>query len=97
MSMAPAGPIRLTLYGRRYCHLCDDMEAALASLAAEYDFEVDVVDVDAAEALDARYGERVPVLAHGDTELCHYFLDRPAVARYLAASAQATANAAAFR
>ena len=97
MSMTAGNVIRLTLYGRRYCHLCEDMQAALAGLAAEFGFILDVVDVDGDEALEARYGERVPVLAHGETELCHYFLDRPAVSQYLAASARATANAAAFR
>ena len=81
--------LRLTLYGRRYCHLCDDMQAALAELASDYPFAVDVVDVDAAEELTARFGERVPVLVHGDTELCHYFLDRAAVAAYLAACCSA--------
>ena len=80
-----AEAVRLTLYGRRYCHLCDDMQAALADLSADFSFTVDIVDVDAAEALEARYGSRVPVLAHGDTELCHYFLDRSAVTAYLAA------------
>jgi thioredoxin reductase (NADPH) len=97
MSAAAGEVIRLTLYGRRYCHLCEDMQAALADLAAEFEFVLDVVDVDEAEALETRYGERVPVLAHGEIELCHYFLDRIAVSQYLAASARATANAAAFR
>ena len=96
MSMAAGETIRLTLYARRYCHLCEDMQAALDELAADFDFTVEVIDVDAAEALEARYGERVPVLAHGETELCHYFLDRPEVARYLAAL-QTTAGAVAFR
>jgi thioredoxin reductase (NADPH) len=86
MSVSQPHPeIRLTLYGRRYCHLCDDMRSALAQLEPDYRFSVDVVDVDASEALEARYGPRVPVLAHGDTELCHYFLDRAAVTAYLAA------------
>ena len=75
--------VRLTLYGRTYCHLCEDMRSALAELGAEFDLELDIVDVDRSEALEARYGERVPVLAHGETELCHYFLDRPAVTAYL--------------
>jgi thioredoxin reductase (NADPH) len=80
-----AGGIRLTLYGRRYCHLCDDMQAALARLAADFRFTVEVVDVDASDALEARFGQLVPVLAHGDVELCHYFLDQAAVSAYLAA------------
>jgi thioredoxin reductase (NADPH) len=77
--------IRLTLYARRYCHLCDDMQVALAQLAGDFRFTVEIVDVDTSQALEARYGERVPVLAHGDVELCHYFLDRSAVTAYLAA------------
>lgn len=59
-------PLRLTLYARAYCHLCDDMLVALESMRAERDFAIDVVDVDADTALEARYGELVPVLAHAD-------------------------------
>ena len=73
----------LTLYGRGYCHLCEDMETALLVLREEFSFALEVIDVDSNPAHEARYGERVPVLTHGDTELCHYFLDRPAVRRYL--------------
>jgi thioredoxin reductase (NADPH) len=94
--MAPA-PVRLTLYGRRDCHLCETMQAALDALRAELEFTVEVVDVDTSSALTARYGSRVPVLAHGETELCHYFLDRAAVVGHLGTAAQATANATPFR
>jgi glutaredoxin len=65
----------LTLYGRRYCHLCDDMAAAVAPIAAEHGYALEIVDVDAAPELEARYGEMVPVLAHDGETLCHYFLD----------------------
>lgn len=69
----------LELYGRRYCHLCDDMAAALAPIAAEHGCRVTFVDVDASPALEARYGERVPVLVLAGRELCHYALDPVAV------------------
>jgi hypothetical protein len=68
-------PIRLTLYGRGYCHLCDDMLAALRELRARLRFEVEVIDVDSDPLLESRYGQLVPVLMHGDTEICHYHLD----------------------
>lgn len=69
---------------RGYCHLCHDMEVALAPLAEEFGASVVVVDVDADPALEARYDELVPVLLHGDTELCHYFLDEAKTREYLA-------------
>ncbi|WP_291992747.1 glutaredoxin family protein [Candidatus Accumulibacter sp. ACC003] len=73
----------LTLVSRRYCHLCQDMELALAALAADLGVAVEVLDVDADAALEARYDELVPVLLHDGRELCHYFLDVAKVRDYL--------------
>ena len=82
--MGPAkAPIKLTLISRHYCHLCSEMEEALQALAAEFGVEVEVLDVDADAALEARYDELVPVLLHGDSELCHYFLEVAKVRDYL--------------
>ena len=77
--------IELTLMSRGYCHLCHDMEAALAPLAKEFVATVTVLDVDADPILEARYDELVPVLLHGDKELCHYFLDEAKTREYLSA------------
>ena len=77
---------QFTLYSRSYCHLCEDMLAALQALAGAQPFEVDVIDVDADPALVARFDELVPVLFGADLaapELCHYFLDHDAVRAYL--------------
>lgn len=85
---------QFTLFARSYCHLCDDMLAALQAMApAQQPFTVAVIDIDAAaEAGDpaplAVFDELVPVL-FGDLhqpELCHYFLDELAVRNWLAAS-----------
>ncbi len=76
--------IELTLLSRSYCHLCHDMELAVAPLAAEFGVALRVVDVDADPELEAKYDELVPVLLHDDMELCHYFLDAPKVREYLA-------------
>ena len=63
----PAAP-HLTLYQRDDCHLCD---LALELLAAARVPDFESVFIDGDDALEARYGARVPVLrnAHGDTEL----------------------------
>ena len=75
--------IELTLMSRGYCHLCHDMEVALQPILAHFGAVVQIVDVDADPQLEARYDELVPVLLHGDNELCHYFLDEPKVREYL--------------
>jgi hypothetical protein len=65
------------------------MLAALNALSSDYSFTVEVVDVDANEALIAQYDELVPVLAASRdgaraVPLCHYFLDEKAVRAFLA-------------
>ena len=73
----------LRLLGRRYCHLCDDMLAELSRLRQVHPFELEIVDVDLFPELEARYGDLVPVLLAGETELCHYHFDEQAVRAYL--------------
>ena len=77
--------MHLTLYGRAYCHLCEDMAQSLERLRGELGFRLVIRDVDADEALERLYGERVPVLVDAQgREICHYFLDEPALRRRLA-------------
>ena len=76
----------LTLLVRAYCHLCDDMRAALAPLAAAAGARVTEIDVDSVPALEERFGERVPVLLLGGIdgdELCHFHLDATRVTKAL--------------
>lgn len=77
--------VPLTLYGRAWCHLCDDMRAALEPLLAEFGAQVDMVDIDADPLLEARYNELVPVLVCDGVELCHYRLDEERVRAALGA------------
>lgn len=78
-----SAPVRLTVYGRTYCHLCDDMLLALSDLRHALGFEVEMVDIDRDPELEARFGEWVPVLMHGDVEICHYHLDRARLTAHL--------------
>jgi len=82
------GTPTLTVYARGYCHLCDDMIAALCTLQGRFVFEIKVVDVDSDATLEGRYDEWVPVLMGSENgherELCHYFLDELVVTAFLA-------------
>lgn len=78
---------RLTLLTRAYCHLCDDMRAALAPLAGRAGATIVEIDVDTDPELEARFGDRVPVLLQGGVggpELCHFRLDAERVRQALA-------------
>ncbi len=83
--------IQFILYSRTYCHLCDDLLAALTALKTEYSFDVSVLDVDADLLLLEQYDELVPVLvgkqAGVETRLCHYFFDEGKVRAFLAQAA----------
>jgi glutaredoxin len=82
MSVEPSR-YRLTVYSRSHCHLCEEMIAALQEMQGRFHFELQVIDVDGDPELQRRHGAGVPVLVHGERELCRHFLDRPVVLEYL--------------
>jgi len=73
----------LTLYTRVGCHLCVEMLQQLESLQNRYDFALTVVDIDADSYLKLRYEERIPVLAFGEQEICHYHLNKELLLKYV--------------
>ena len=46
-------------------------------------FEIDIVDIDQHPAMEARWGDKVPVLLCEEQEVCHYFLDAAALQKAL--------------
>lgn len=72
-------PRRFTVLSREWCHLCHDLLAELEPLATELGWTVEVLDVDADPALEAKWDELVPVVLAGGHELCHYHLDEAAI------------------
>jgi hypothetical protein len=75
--------VRLILYQRDDCHLCD---LALGVLAQARIPDFDSVFIDDDADLEARYGERVPVLRHQESarEL-NWPFDAPTVTAWLTA------------
>jgi glutaredoxin len=75
---------KLTVLSREYCHLCEELLAALRQLQGRHGFDIEVIDVDRHPALEEKWGDKVPVVLDGDEELCHYYLDVAAVDARLA-------------
>lgn len=78
--------LKLTVLSRSYCHLCDDLITALEDFRGRFSlaFEVDVIDVDRHADIEAKWGDKVPVLLVDDVEICHYFFDEAALRKQLA-------------
>jgi hypothetical protein len=92
--------LELTLLTRAYCHLCDEMRDALRPIVSGTGARVMEIDVDSDAALEARFGDLVPVLLHGSVdgvELCHYRLDAARVTDVLARSKVLVASQPGFR
>jgi hypothetical protein len=81
----PLMPMRYVLYQRDYCHLCDQALAVMAEARAP---DFDSVWVDDDEALEVRYGTRVPVLRdQEDGRELDWPFDVMAVRQFLAETA----------
>ena len=72
---------QLTLYMRAGCPLCEEMAEQVRARAGAY--RMTAVDVDADLALKARFGWDVPLLFHGEAEICRHEFDVVAFAAWL--------------
>lgn len=67
---------------REWCHLCHELIDQLKPIALEFGWSIEVFDVDLDAELESKWDELVPVLLHGERELCHYHLDAEGVRAY---------------
>jgi len=72
---ATTAPLRVTLYTRTDCHLCEDMHAVVARVARDIPFTMEHVDVDTDPDLTATYGAEVPVLCVNGRKAFKYRVD----------------------
>lgn len=80
----------LTLFGREYCSLCQQMREELRLLAPELNLDIVWFDIDDDDVVEAKYNEMVPVLAgQADEVICFYHLDRNKLDAYLVRQALA--------
>lgn len=77
--------MKLTLYYRSGCSLCEDMERELRQCGVVDAASLRCIDIDRDVSLRQRYDHKVPVLTGcDDEEICHYFLDLKALQNYFA-------------
>lgn len=74
----PESHPELHVYSRRGCHLCELLIEELVPLCRGR-AGIRLREVDDRPEWRAAYGDRVPVLCHGDREICSLHLDAGAV------------------
>ncbi len=81
----------MQLLTREGCPVCVEVQAQLARLAAELDFDLHTTDVDAAAAagdtaVRAEFGDRLPVVLLNGREHSYWEVDEPRLRSDLAGS-----------
>ena len=54
--------VTVTVYSRHGCHLCENAEKTINSLAQDLEFSVEILYIDGNEELEKLYGNEVPVI-----------------------------------
>jgi glutaredoxin len=79
----------VTLYSKPDCPLCDEAREALARVRERSAFDLEEIDITGDRELDARYRERIPVVAVDGRELFEFHVDETTLERRLAGEAVA--------
>lgn len=75
--------IRIEIYSRPGCHLCDEAKAVIEPFSASYGLELKVTDVDTSPELRAAFGTEIPIILINGTEAFRHRVDARALERRL--------------
>ena len=75
--------IRIEIYSRPGCHLCDDAKAVIQTFGQRYPIELVVTDVDSDNALREAYGMEIPVVMIEGKEAFRHRVEGAALERKL--------------
>jgi glutaredoxin len=78
---------RLTLYGKPGCHLCEEAREVVLDVRSRRPFDLEEVDITRDPVLEARYRERIPVVAIDGREVLELVIEATDLERCLASMA----------
>ena len=77
--------LRLTIFSKPGCHLCDEMKTVVARIGQSIPFTLEQIDISADPALEARYGLEIPVLMIDGEKVAKYRIGEKELLRALRA------------
>ena len=75
--------IRIEIYSRPGCHLCDEAKAVIEPLTQRYALQLTVTNVDSNPELRAAYGTEIPVVLINGAEAFRHRVDAETLERKL--------------
>ena len=75
--------IRIEIYSRPGCHLCDEAKAVIEPFSQKFPLEIKVTNIDTDARLRAAYGTEIPVILINGTEAFRHRVDAQALERKL--------------
>ncbi|HET9219736.1 MAG TPA: glutaredoxin family protein [Terriglobia bacterium] len=75
--------IRIEIYSRPGCHLCDEAKAVIEPFSARYPLQIVVTNVDSKQDLRDAYGTEIPVVMINGTEAFRHRVDARVLERKL--------------
>jgi len=78
--------IRVEIYGKRDCCLCDEAKATLLRVQREVPFDLREIDIESTAALYETYKERIPLVFINGRPAFKFRVDADALRRWLARS-----------
>ena len=78
-------PIRIDIYSRPGCHLCDEAKAVIEPFRERYVVVLRTINVESSADLENRYGSDIPVVLVNGDEAFRHRVDRTELERKLKA------------
>jgi glutaredoxin len=67
--------IRIQIYSRPGCHLCDEAKEVIERVGRRFPFALSVINIDTEPELQKLYGEQIPVVFVNGTKAFKYYVD----------------------
>jgi glutaredoxin len=73
--MSKSEPVRIEIYSRPGCHLCDEAKEVIERVRRRYPFSMRSINIETDPALEQEYGEQIPVVFINGTQAFKFRVD----------------------
>ena len=71
----PNKPVRVDIYSRPGCHLCEEAKEVIERVRRRYNFDLQVINIEQDAELERAYGTEIPVVFINSNKAFKYRVD----------------------